>query len=117
KDSHLLIESLDQTQSVARTPLPERQALVRRNAEIHNRRREQNHDAYVEYRTQDVILTCLYTGTVDPQRGKHMTPDAKALSTLIDSAAPHPVVVLHDQLDVPGTDRVTYEQAPNSVNV
>src|SRR5690606_16410101 len=89
KDSHLLIESLDQSQAGNRTPLPDRQALVRRNAELHNRRREEAYDAYVEYRTRDVILTCLYTGTVDPQRGKRMTPDPRALSTLIDSAAPH----------------------------
>lgn len=116
-DSHLLIESLDQSRAVARTPLPERQELVRRNANIHNTRREQAHDAYVEYRRRDVILTCLYTGAADPQRGKPMAPDLKALSTLIASAAPHPVVVLHDQLDAADTDRVTYERRPNTVNV
>ncbi|MGI5223045.1 glycosyltransferase family 2 protein [Nocardia sp. CA-290969] len=117
KDSHLLIESLDRLQAVDRTPLPDRQQLVRRNVEIHNRRREEGYDAYVEYRRRNVILTCLYTGTVDPARNKRMATDPGLLKTLMDSAAPHPVVVLHDQLDTAPTDRVTYERYPNSVNV
>jgi len=118
RNSHLLVESLDRLQAVPRTPLPERDKLLRRNAELHNRRREASFDGYVEYRRpRDIILTCLYTGQPDPQRGKPMTPDPNVLGALIKSSAPHPVVVLHDQLDTPDTDRVTFERYPNTVNV
>lgn len=118
KDSHLLVESLDQRATVDRTPLQDRQALVKRNASIHNTRRAEGFDGYVEYRAlRDVVLTCLYTGNVDPQRGSRMTPDPAALDTLTKSARPHPVVVLHDQLDATDHDNVTYVQAPNTVNV
>ncbi|MEU2106479.1 hypothetical protein [Nocardia sp. NPDC019255] len=118
KDSHLLVESLDRLQAVDRTPLPDRRELVKRNVAIHNRRREDGYDAYVEYRrTRDIVLTCLYTGAPDPQRDKPMPADPNLLKVLIDSAAPHPVFVLHDELDTPDTDRVTYVRYPNTVNV
>ncbi|QRY51756.1 hypothetical protein [Mycolicibacterium septicum] len=118
RDSHLLIESLDQAERVDRTPLPERQALVKRNANIHNTRRREGYTAYVKYRpARNVILTCLYTGAVDPQRGTRMKADAKSLDTLTRSARPHPVVVLHDELDAADVDNVTYTKAPNSANV
>lgn len=118
KDSHLLIESLDQRGTVDRTPLRGRNDLVRRNANIHNTRRADGFADFVDYRSRrDIVLTCLYTGTVDPQRGHPMTPDPAALDTLTRSARPHPVVVLHDQLDAPNRDNVTYVAAPNTVNV
>ncbi|UCR74464.1 glycosyltransferase [Mycobacterium phage Ritam007] len=118
KDSHLLIESLDRTSSVDRTPLPQRQTLTTRNAEIHNRRRDEHYDGYHPYREpRNVILTCLYTGRPDPQRNKHLAADHTLLNTLTVSAKPHPVVVLHDQLQVADHDNVTYVQAPNTVNV
>ncbi|AII28232.1 glycosyltransferase [Mycobacterium phage Sparky] len=118
KDSHKLIESLDQRKSVQRTPLPSRDALVHRNAGIHNERRAAAYADYVEYRdTRDVILTCLYTGNTDPQRGARMAADPKALDTLTRSAKPHPVIVLNDQLTATNHDNVTYISAPNTVNV
>lgn len=118
KDSHKLVESLDQHSAVDRTPLHDRQALVRKNANIHNTRRTEGFDGYVEYHPlRDVVLTCLYTGNVDPQRGARMSPDPAVLDTLTQSARPHQVVVLHDQLAAQDHGNVTYVQAPNTVNV
>jgi hypothetical protein len=118
KDSHLLVESLDQLLKVQRTPLADRQELAKRNAEIHHRRRDEGYKAFVEYRqTQNVVLTCLYTGAVDPQRGMRMKPDVAALKTLTDSARPHQVVVLCDDLEQGVAGHVTYVKAPNTVNV
>lgn len=118
RDSHLLMESLDQSLKVTRTPLANRDVLVKTNAAIHNERRDSGYTGYVEYREQrDIVLTCLYTGTVDPQRGKKMTPDIKALSTLVKSAQPHQVVVQHDELADTGGLNVELVKSPNSVNV
>ncbi|WP_301119811.1 glycosyltransferase family 2 protein [Mycolicibacterium fortuitum] len=118
RDSHLLVESLDRTNHVERTPLPGRQQLVQRNAKIHNERRDAGHAEHVPYRQpRNVVLTCLYTGNVDPQRGTKMAADPAALDTLTQSARPHPVVVLHDELDAADHDNVTYVQAANTANV
>lgn len=118
KDSHKLVESLDQHSAVDRTPLHDRQALVRKNANIHNTRRTEGFDGYVEYHPlRDVVLTCLYTGNIDPQRGARMSPDPAVLDTLTQSARPHQVVVLHDQLAAQDHGNITYVQAPNTVNV
>lgn len=118
KDSHLLVESLDQSLKVTRTPLASRAELGKRNARIHNERRESGHNAYVEYRQQhDTIITCLYTGLNDPQRGKRLPADSKALDRFLSSCKGNRVVVLHDELPNPDTGTVSYVKAPNTVNV
>lgn len=118
KDSDGIVESLDQSLKVTRTPLDDRNGLVKRNAEVHNSRRESGYSAYVEYRQQhDVILTCLYTGLADPQRGQKMKPDSSVLKPLLSSCGDNQVVVLHDELSDADTSSVTYVQTTNSVNV
>lgn len=75
--SDKLIYSLDEHEAVERSvPRADRQALVKRNAEIHNRRMDTgDYPAFVPYRgPRNVVLTCLYGRDQDPQRkGQTMT--------------------------------------------
>ncbi|ELY4070456.1 glycosyltransferase family 2 protein, partial [Cronobacter sakazakii] len=77
--SEKLIYSLDEHESVERSvPKPDRVALVERNVNIHNERRDNGFTGYVEYRRQrDVVITTLLTCQPDPQRGTKMaaSPD------------------------------------------
>lgn len=77
--SDALIHSMDQYEELDRgVPQPERVALARRNAQIHNTRRAEGYQAYVEYREgvpattapgdRDVVITHLYSSKPDPQR-------------------------------------------------
>lgn len=117
KDSHLYVESLDQSKSVQRTPLDGRTELVKRNAEIHNERRYSGFCEYVEFREQrDVVLTCLYTGKPDPQRGSRLAADGLLLKTLVDSCKGLNVSVLFDE-PFEADPRVEYAHMPNVVNV
>ncbi|MEH5180663.1 glycosyltransferase family 2 protein [Klebsiella pneumoniae] len=98
--SEKLIHSLDEHEAVQRSvPKPEREALVKRNAEIHNRRRDAGYTGYAEYRQQsDVIITTFLTSQPDPQRGTRMQPDPSLLSAWAKSVRGADAVVLADQL-------------------
>lgn len=62
----------------------ERQKWINRNQDIYSTRK---HSAeYVPYKPiSDLILTCYYTGVVDPQRGQKWTPDTGNVLPLINS--------------------------------
>lgn len=65
------IYSLDEHEAVERSvPKADRQALVKRNAEIHNTRMDKGeYPEFVPYRpSKNVVLTCLYGQGTDPQR-------------------------------------------------
>lgn len=93
-----LIYSLDEHEEVARSvPKADRDALVPRNAEIHNTRMDRGeYPAYVPYRpARNVVLTCLYGRDTDPQRaGKRMMLDD--VSTLAKSITGSELVVTTD---------------------
>ena len=98
--SEKLIHSLDEHEAVQRSvPKPEREALVKRNAEIHNRRRDAGYTGYAEYRQQkDVVITTFLTSQPDPQRGTRLQPDPSLLSVWAKSVRGADAVVLADQL-------------------
>jgi glycosyltransferase involved in cell wall biosynthesis len=65
-----LIYSLDEHEAVERSlTRQERAEFVKRNAVIHNSRRDEWHEGYVEYREmRNVVLTSLFLSGKDPQR-------------------------------------------------
>lgn len=101
--SDKLIYSLDEHEEVERTvPLAERQALVAKNAEICNRRRDNGYAEYIEYRQpRNTIITTLFTGVTDTQRGTTWKPDAALLQSWahsISEVSPDTrKVVLHNE--------------------
>ncbi len=99
--SEKLIYSLDEHQAVERSvPLADRQELTKRNAEIHNRRRDEGYFAHVPYRDPvDVVITTLLTSQPDPQRAKKWKAEASTLKAWADSINGARAVVLADELE------------------
>lgn len=66
----------------------------------------------------DAVITVLLTSYVDPQRGVKWPADVGLLAELLDSLARHdvPAVVLHDELDAPHRDGVTFVEVPAGGN-
>lgn len=85
--SEWMIHSLDEHEAVERAvPAAERQALVAKNAEICNRRRDNGYAEYIEYRQpRNTIITTLFTGVADTQRGTTWKPDPTLLRSWADS--------------------------------
>ncbi len=98
--SEKLIYSLDEHEAVERSvPRPDRDALVKRNVDIHNRRRDSGYTGYVEYRRQcALVITTLLTSYFDPQRNIKMQPDPSLLSAWAKSVKGADAVVLADEL-------------------
>lgn len=110
--SDALIHSMDQYEELERSVQPaERVALARKNAAIHNRRRDDGYAEYVEYRDipaapppgdRDVVITHLYSSKPDPQRPGSQLPSGTLL----------PADALMGSLDRLGTDRVIIVDTP-----
>lgn len=47
----------------------------------------------------NVVLTCLFTGSPDPQRGLRLPADVKMVAPLLESLSNCEAVVFHDELD------------------
>jgi glycosyltransferase involved in cell wall biosynthesis len=99
--SDKLIYSLDEHEEIKRSVSSAvREALVRRNAELHNTRRDTGYTGYAGYRARkDVVLTTLLTSRVDPQRGKKWPADPKSLQAWAKSIKGAEAVVLADELE------------------
>lgn len=99
--SDALIHSMDEHEEVQRSVSQrDREALVRRNADIHNRRRNAGYTAYVPLiEPVDVVLTTLLTASPDPQRGKPMETSPELLVAWASSIKGARAVVLADHLD------------------
>ncbi|NUU68431.1 glycosyltransferase family 2 protein [Enterobacteriaceae bacterium BIT-l23] len=98
--SEKLIHSLDEHEAVNRSvSRDDREELVKRNAGIHNSRRDSGYTGYAEYRRQrDVVITSLLTSQPDPQRGTKMEPDPSLLEKWAKSIRGADRVVLADEL-------------------
>lgn len=101
--SAALIHSMDEHEEIERSvPAKDRDALVRRNVEIHNHRMRTGHTGYVEYRDQiDAVLTTLLTSETDPQRGIKWDPDPGKVQAWASSIRGARAVVLADELTTP----------------
>lgn len=79
-------------------PQAERTALVERNEAL--RESYCGSTDFVEYRERNVVLTCLLTSLVDPQRGQKWVPDPTVLDTLLKSLRGCEPVVITDEVDL-----------------
>ncbi|MDF7648086.1 glycosyltransferase family 2 protein [Erwiniaceae bacterium L1_54_3] len=103
-----LIYSLDEHQAVDRSvPKPDREAQVKRNVTIHNKRRDEGYTGYAEFRQQrNVVITSLLTSQPDPQRGTKMAASPDMLAKWSASLGGCSGIVLSDELEVapPGSE-------------
>ena len=98
--------SLDEHGKVDRTiPQNELKSFIKRNATIHNMRRDSGYQGYVPYRSKpkgsrNVVITTLLTSNIDPQRGHKWPADASILSEWLESVERFDVegIVLADEL-------------------
>lgn len=65
----------------------------------------------------NLVLTCLLTTLPDPQRGVRFPADASMLDGLLKSVVDSPVAVIHDELDEPDRDTVTFHRITPDVQV
>lgn len=93
-----LIYSLDEHEAVERSFTPSQRAeFVKKNAILHNDRRDANYCAYVEYRTErKAILTAFFTQAKDVQRPGRAAPTADVLDPLIKSTSHEDLVIFND---------------------
>lgn len=106
-----LIYSCDECESIERSvPKSVRDQLVDVNGERAASRKQS--PLYCEWREQhDLVVTTLFTGQKDPQRGRRMKADAGLLAGLLDSLpADQRALVLHDGLSVENTSYVSYQR-------
>jgi len=98
--SDKLIYSLDEHQAVDRSvPKPEREAQVKRNVTIHNKRRDEGYTGYADFRQQrNVVITSLLTSQPDPQRGSKMTASPELLDKWASSLKGNHAIVLTDSI-------------------
>jgi len=99
--SEKLIYSMDEHEAVIRSvPAADRDALVKRNAEIHNRRRHAGYTAYVPLiEPVNVVLTSMLTEAPDPQRGTRLQATPDMLAAWAKSIKGGKAVILADHLD------------------
>lgn len=98
--SEKLIHSLDEHCAVKRSiPPADRNELATRNEKIFISRRDSDYSGYAEYRDKEnVVITSLITGQVDPQRGTRMKADSAILQKWANSIQGVKKVVLADEL-------------------
>lgn len=96
-----LIHSMDEHEAVARSvPPADRDALVKRNADTHNRRRDAGYTSYVPLSEPvNVVLTSMLTEAIDPQRGTRLQATPDMLSVWAKSIKGGKAIILADHLD------------------
>lgn len=102
-DSDTVIYAADRLQKVQSSiPIGNRRAQLARNDEL--LARFDGDTSYVPFGTDNVVLTCLFTGQPDPQRGTHLKPDPALADGLLATC---PAIVLCDfDCDRPNFARV-----------
>jgi hypothetical protein len=117
--SEKLIYSLDEHEAVERSvPKPDREAQVKRNVTIHNKRRDDGYTGYAEYRQkQSVVITTLLTSQPDPQRGSKMTPSPDMLAKWSASLRGCGRIVLADDLETAPPDAELFRVPDVKMNV
>lgn len=98
--SNKLIYSLDEHEEVTRSvPPADRQQQVERNVKIYSARRRARYSGFAPYRKpRRVVMTCLLTGCVDPQRNQHMQATPALLQAWANSIKGAEKIVFADQL-------------------
>jgi hypothetical protein len=98
--SDQFVYCLDEHEAVTRS-VPKKTRDAQTPANFERCQAQKDEPVYCEWREQrDLVLTCLFTGVPDPQRGKPMAADAGQLQPLLKSLRGHNVAVLHDGLKV-----------------
>jgi len=117
--SNRLIYSMDEHLSVKRTVLrTDRDSQVRRNVLIHNKRRDEEFNGYVNiWDRYNAVLTCFLTSNRDPQRKDRLKPDAELLSKWSSSIRGAKAVVIADQLQKPPTQAIIHRVPEVNMNV
>lgn len=117
--SEKLIYSLDEHEAVERSvPKPDREAQVKRNVTIHNKRRDDGYTGYAEYRQkQSVVITTLLTSQPDPQRGSKMAPSPDMLAKWSASLRGCGRIVLADDLETAPPDAELFRVPDVMMNV
>lgn len=118
-DSEKLIYSLDEHEAVDRSvPKPDREALVKRNVEIHNERRESGYAGYAEYRSQrNLVITTLLTSQPDPQRGVKLEPKQELIAKWSSSIKGAEAVILADEFEYSPPGQLTVKVPNVAMNV
>ena len=108
-DSKALIHAADRFQNVRSSiSIKDRGKQLTRNDALLDR--FAGDDSFVPYGTENAVLTCLFTGRPDPQRGTRMKPDPALADALLASCS---ATVLCDfDTDRPGFVRVESSQSP-----
>ncbi|EJL90230.1 glycosyltransferase family 2 protein [Pantoea sp. GM01] len=117
--SEKLIYSLDEHEAVERSvPKTDREAQVKRNVTLHNKRRDDGYTGYAEYRQkQNVVITTLLTSQPDPQRGSKMIASSELLDKWAMSVKGNHAVVLTDSISSAGVDVSTVTVPDVKMNV
>jgi len=114
--SEKLFYSGDEHRSVKSTHLgAERTKSIQRNKELYEQRKFT--DYYFPFiEKENILLTSYFTGVVDPQRKEKWTANFEQLQPLIKSLKNTKLVVLHDCLEQPDTDKVKFVKVETSIN-
>lgn len=117
-NSYTLIHSMDEHEAVTRSvPAADRDALVKRNAEIHNRRRDAGYTAYVPLiEPVNVVLTSMLTEAADPQRGSRLQATPDMLAAWAKSVKGGKAVILADHLDAAPAGAAIAKVKPSNQN-
>ena len=117
--SEKLIYSLDEHEAVERSvPKPDREAQVKRNVTIHNKRRDDGYTGYAEYRQKkNVVITTLLTSQPDPQRGSKMTASPELLAKWSASLRGCGRIVLADELETAPPDSKLFRVSDVKMNI
>ena len=109
--SERLIDAADRGKQVQSSiQLADRRAQLARNDRILASCRDDT--THVPLGWRDVVLTCLFTGQPDPQRGKRMAADTTQADGLLNSLSCEAVVLCDFDTDRAGFERVQTSESP-----
>lgn len=123
-----LIHSMDEHEEIDRSvAVGDRRVLASQNVRIHNTRRDEGYQAYVEYREappaeltgdRDIVITHLYSSKPDPQRpGEQYPPTGEPARTLVESIPSRADVVIINDAQITFSDNVELVHSELAVNV
>ena len=99
KGSEQLIYSLDEHELVERSVSPyDRAKIAQSNIELYRAKYFDSH--YIEFREmRNVVLSCLFTSKIDPQRHVHMQSSESMVQAMHDSLKGRELVLFTDELE------------------
>jgi hypothetical protein len=118
-NSEQLIYSADEYRAVKSTCFGnERKEMIQKNESIYEKLKFDTTKIHLNPKPQNnIILTCLFTGQIDPQRDEYMRNDVELLMPLINSMKGQRMVILHDNIHkVPTIDNVEFIKVNTSIS-